>query len=83
MTEIIEYPDLKGTHKGHRVQLPAAHRASQNLKPLSESVVPALLEFWQHDAMTTVLGALVPDLCTHKEAVGRHEVSPQSPLWAE
>ena len=58
----MEYPKLEGTHKNHRVQLLALHRTNQNPNPMSESVVPVVLELRQLGAVPAAMGSL---LCAH------------------
>ena len=55
----MEYPKLEGTHKNHRVQLLALHRTNQNPNPMSESVVPVVLELRQLGAVPAALGSLL------------------------
>ena len=54
---VIEYPELEGTHKDHRVQLLALHRTTQKPDCMSESTVETLLELWHLGAMPTALGS--------------------------
>ena len=54
---IIKYPELEGTHKGHRVQILAPYRTTQKVDHMSESIIQALLELWQAWCYGTSLGS--------------------------
>lgn len=41
---ITEHPQLKGTHKGHRVEPQTQHRTTLNPNPMSDSGVQMLPE---------------------------------------
>lgn len=49
-----EHPELERTHKNHWDNLPALHRTTQNLNPMSESI-QTRLELHQLGASTTAL----------------------------
>lgn len=55
----IWYPKLEVTNKDHWVQPLSPHRSTKN-QIMSESVVQALLEFWQDQCCDRFLGEAVP-----------------------
>lgn len=56
---IMEYPELKGIHKDHRVLAP--YRTTQKCDRVSESVVQMLLELQQVQCHDCFLGSLHGD----------------------
>ena len=56
LRRIIEYSDLKWTHRYYLLLAP--HRTPQNSNSMSESAVQTLCEFQQLGAMITALGSL-------------------------
>lgn len=65
----VEYTQLKGTCKGHQLQLLALYRTTQNPSPMPGSVIHILLQLWWLGAVPKALGSLCHAHCRLLQAL--------------